>query len=145
MSLDDPAKKMSKSGESERGYILLTDSPDAISEKIKTAVTDSGKEIIYDPMNKPALSNLLVVFSEFSGRPVKELERDYAGKSYVEFKAGLAEAVIAGLAPLQSKFRELERGRAGVLDILHAGSERAAAVAGQTLAAVKEKIGFLAA
>ncbi len=145
MSLDDPTKKMSKSGESERGYILLTDSPDAISEKVKTAVTDSGKEIIYDPVNKPALSNLLVVFSEFSGRPVKELERDYAGKSYVEFKAGLAEAVIAGLAPLQSKFRELERGRAGVLDILHAGSERAAAVAGQTLAAVKEKIGFLAA
>ncbi len=143
MALDDPAKKMSKSGESERGYILLTDSSDAIREKIKTAVTDSGKEIEYDPNGKPAISNLLVIFSEFSGRPVAELEQAYAGKSYVEFKSDLAEAVIAGLAPLQHKLRELENDESSVLKILREGSTRAAETANKTLAAVKQNIGFL--
>lgn len=143
MSLDDPTKKMSKSGESERGYILLTDPPDAIREKIKAAVTDSGTEITYDPDAKPAVSNLLVIFSEFSGRSIAELERAYAGKPYAEFKADLAEAVVNCLAPLQKKFKELKKDRAGVLKILRDGSEKAAAIANQTLADVKEKIGFL--
>ena len=143
MSLDDPSKKMSKSGESERGYILLTDSPDAIREKIKAAVTDSGKEIKYDPKSKPAISNLLVIFSEFSGKPIAELEDTYAGKSYVEFKNDVTRAVIAGLAPLQQKFKELEKDNDSVLRILRDGSERAAAMAQKTLADVKEKIGFL--
>ncbi len=145
MALDDPAKKMSKSGESERGYILLTDPPDAIGEKIKAAVTDSGNEIRYDPDKKPAIANLLVIFAEFSGRPIAELERACDGKSYAEFKTDLADAVIAGLAPLQQKFRELEKDQASVLKILHDGSERALAMANQTLADVKEKIGFLPA
>lgn len=145
MSLDDPTKKMSKSGESNRGYILLTDSPDAIREKIKAAVTDSGKEIKHDPNGKPAISNLLVVFSEFSGKPIPDLERDYTGKSYVEFKNDLAEAIIVGLAPLQQKFKELENNKDSILRILRNGSERASAIAATTLADVKEKIGFLPA
>ncbi len=143
MSLDDPTKKMSKSGESDRGYILLTDSPAAIREKIKAAVTDSGTDIIYDPEKKPAISNLLVIFSEFSARPVKELERAYAAKGYAEFKADLAEAVIAGLEPLQRRSRELDKDRERVADILREGSEKAAAIANTTLAEVKQKIGFL--
>lgn len=145
MSLDDPTKKMSKSGESERGYILLTDSSDAIREKIKAAVTDSGSEIQHDPDRKPAISNLLVIFSEFSGRPIAELERAYAGKSYAEFKADLTEAIISGLAPLQQKFRELETNADAVLKILHDGSERASHIAAKTLADIKQKIGFLPA
>lgn len=143
MALDDPEKKMSKSGESDRGYILLTDSPDAIRDKIKAAVTDSGKEIKYDPAQKPAISNLLVIFSEFSGRPIAELERAYAGKSYADFKTDLAEAVAEGLAPLQQKFAEFKKDEKAVLNILREGSERAAAIAARTLSEVKQKIGFL--
>lgn len=143
MALDDPTKKMSKSGESERGYVLLADKPDIIREKIKAAVTDSEKDVVYDPEKKPAISNLLVIFSEFSGQPLKELERDYSGKSYVEFKTNLAEAVVSGLAPLQQKFRELEQDQDSVLRILREGSAKAAAIASQTLTDVKEQIGFL--
>lgn len=143
MSLDDPAKKMSKSGGSERGYILLTDSPDIIRGKIKAAVTDSGKEATYDPEEKPAISNLLVIFSEFSGKPIKTLEAEYAGKSYADFKADLAEAVVAGLTPLQEKFKKLEGDKDSVLRVLQNGSEKASTIANKTLADVKQKIGFL--
>ena len=143
MSLDEPTKKMSKSGESDRGYILLTDPPNAIRGKVKTAVTDSGTEIKYDPDAKPAISNLLVIFSEFSGRPIAKLEHAYAGKSYEEFKRDLAEAVLAGLAPLQQKFTELQRDKDSVLKILRDGSEKAAEIANKTLSDVKQKIGFL--
>lgn len=144
MSLDDPTKKMSKSGESERGYILLTDSPDAIREKIKAAVTDSGKEIKYDPVAKPAISNLLVIFSELTGSSVQERERGYAGKSYEDFKADLAEAIIGALKPLQKRFSELKEDEFGVRNLLRKGAIKATAIASQTLADVKEKIGFLA-
>jgi len=142
MSLDNPNKKMSKSDESDRGYILLTDAPDAIREKIKAAVTDSGKEISYDPETKPAISNLLVIFSEFSGRPIHELEAAYRGQGYAEFKSDLAEAVISGLAPLQQKFNALKKDERRVITILEEGSKKAAAMASQTLAEVKGKIGF---
>lgn len=144
MSLEDPKKKMSKSDESEGGYILLTDPPEKIRAKLKAAVTDSGKEILYDPEQKPAISNLLVIFSEFSGESIKALEKRYRGKGYAEFKADVAEAVVAGLAPLQAKFAELKKDEAQVLDILRQGSAKAAGIANSTLAEVKQKIGFLA-
>lgn len=136
---------MSKSDAADRGYILLTDSPTAIRSKVKAAVTDSGKTITYEPERKPAIANLLVIFSEFSGKSIRELERAYAGKGYAELKSDLAEAVIKGLAPLQKKFKALGKDKAAVLNILHAGSSRASAVAAKTLAGVKQKIGFLPA
>ncbi|RJQ36892.1 tryptophan--tRNA ligase [Candidatus Parcubacteria bacterium] len=143
MSLTDPEKKMSKSDESAKSAIMLADEPGAIREKIKSAVTDSGKEIRYDPDAKPAVSNLLVIFSELSGRPIKELEESYNGKAYAEFKSDLAEAVIEGLKPLQAKLTELRENEQAVLTILRDGSEKAAAIANKTLASVREKIGFL--
>lgn len=143
MSLADPTKKMSKSDGNEKSCVFLTDPPDDIREKIKAAVTDSGKEIAYDPAAKPAISNLLVIFSEFSGESVAALEKRYAGKPYAEFKADLAEAVVRGLAPLQERFAEFQKDESAVRKILDDGSRRAAAIAQQTLAAVKEKIGFL--
>lgn len=143
MALDNPTKKMSKSGESDRGYILLTDSPDAIRGKIKAAVTDSSKEIKYDPERKPAISNLLIIFSELTGSSIQERERFYHGKSYEEFKADLAEAVIGSLRPLQTEFAKLKNDEFTVRDVLRNGSKRAAAIANQTLADVKQKIGFL--
>lgn len=143
MALDDPTKKMSKTGESEKGWILMTDTPDAIREKIKAAVTDSDDKIKFDRDAKPAVSNLLVIFSEFSGLAIKELELSYAGKTYSTFKADLAEAVVSGLAPLQKKFGELSSDKASVLRILRDGSTKASAMAAETLAGVKQKIGFL--
>ncbi len=145
MSLDNPEKKMSKSDENDKSRINLCDQPDTIRAKIKVAVTDSDEEIKYDPKGKPAISNLLVIFSEFSGQAIAKLEREYAGKSYAEFKADLAEVIVEGLRPLQGKFNKLEGDEGAVKKILREGSERAEKIANQTLADVKEKIGFLAA
>lgn len=142
MSLTNPLKKMSKSDADENGYIVLTDSPDVIRRKLKVAVTDSGREIIYDPGEKPAIANLLVIFSEFSGEPIASLEKRYAAKGYAEFKADVAEAVVTGLQPLQQRFADLNDNRDTVIKILKEGSQKAAEIANKTLATVKEKIGF---
>lgn len=143
MSLTNPAKKMSKSDSDENGYILLTDSPEKIRAKLKAAVTDSGKEITYDPERKSAITNLLVIHSEFSGEPIPALEKRYAAKGYAEFKADAAEVVVTGLAPLQQKFNALNKDKDSVVSILKEGSQKAAEIAGRTLETVKEKIGFL--
>ena len=92
MSLDNQNKKMSKSFPN--GCLCLSDNPKIIREKIKSAVTDSGREIIYNPENKPAISNLLLIYSEFSGKSIKELEKRFKGVNYSEFKAELAEVMI---------------------------------------------------
>ena len=107
MGLDDPAKKMSKSAENANNYIALLDSPEIIREKIKSAVTDSGSEIKYDAENKPAISNLLLIYSLFSKKPISELEKEYAGKNYSVLKHDLAEVIIEGLSPVQKKYQEL--------------------------------------
>lgn len=143
MSLTDPTKKMSKSDTDENGYVLLTDPPEKIRAKIKAAVTDSEKQVTYDPERKPAIANLLVIFSEFSGEPIAILEKRYGAKGYAEFKADVAEAVVTGLAPLQEKFAELNKDREAVITILKEGSQKAAEIANKTLATIKEKIGFV--
>ncbi len=143
LSLDDPGNKMSKSDANDKSRINLLDTPALIREKLKAAVTDSGKEIAYAPGRKPAISNLLVIFSEFSARPIGDIEKTYRSKGYAEFKSDLAEAVVEGLAPFQNKLRELNKNKSSVLKILHDGSRKAATVAAKTLADVKSKIGFL--
>jgi len=142
MSLSEPTKKMSKSDNPE-SYVAVSDEPEIIREKIKKAVTDSGKEIKYDPENKPAISNLLVIFSQFDGRPMKEIEKEFAGKSYVDFKSALAEAVVKGLAPLQKKRKELMENPEKVNAILKDGAEKARVIAAKKLKKVKEKMGLL--
>lgn len=143
MGLDDPLKKMSKSAENPNNHIALFDSPEIVKEKIKTAVTDSGKEIIFDPKKKPAISNLLTIYSLFSGKTIKEIESDYVNKGYEEFKKGLAEVMIGGLAPLQKKYQDLEKNPDYVMAVLREGAEKAKKIASQTLKQVKQKIGFL--
>lgn len=141
-SLQDPSKKMSKSHKKE-SYIALLDSPEEIRKKIKIAVTDSGKEIVYDIKKKPAISNLLMIFSLFTQKTVKEIEREYKNKGYAEFKKDLAEMIIAGLAPLQKKFKELESDSSLTKSILEDGSKTARKNASQTMGEAKGKIGFL--
>lgn len=140
MGLDDPSKKMSKSAKSEYNYISLIDGEEAIQRKIKKAVTDSGSEIIYRD-NKPALKNLINIYSLFSGKPIKEIENIYAGKGYADFKNDLAEITIQFLKPLQEKMKALSDEK--VLDILKEGAEKVRPLARKKLNEVKEKIGFL--
>jgi tryptophanyl-tRNA synthetase len=142
MSLDDPTKKMSKSAGSENSYIALMDPPDVIRRKIRRAVTDSGSEV-RGGADKPALTNLLDIYSALAGDPVDEIVRRYEGKGYADLKADLGEVVVSALAPIQGRIRELEADKSYTLDVLKAGAERAEAVAARTLARVRERVGLV--
>ena len=141
MSLDDPTKKMSKSDTSDAGYIAMTDSADDIKRKIKRAVTDSGSEI-KSGEDKPALTNLLNIYSEFSGKSVQDIEIEFNGKGYGDFKKSLAEVIVEGLKPIQEKYQNLMNDKESLKAVLKAGSEKIAPVAQKTLNDLKEKIGL---
>lgn len=143
MGLDDPTKKMSKSAARPANYVGLLDSPDEIRRKIKIAVTDSGREIKYHQETKPAISNLLAIYSLMADMPIPKLEKKYAGKNYSEFKADLAEVLVKKLSPIQKKYRELSKNSRNLKKILADGAKKASAVAEKTLSAVKEKIGLI--
>lgn len=143
MGLDDPTKKMSKSAASSANYISLLDTPDDIRKKIKGAVTDSGKEIKYDPEKKPAIANLINIMSAFSGLNAGEIEARYANKGYVDFKSDLAEILIEALAPIQKRYITLSKNPEAIYAILKKGAKDAAHVAGKTLNDAKKKMGFL--
>lgn len=138
MSLQEPIKKMSKTGDE---ALNLMDKPDTVREKIKKAVTDSGKEIEFDERNKPAISNLLTIYSLLSGKKIEELEEKYNGKSYVDFKNDLAEVVIDFLKPFQQRRLEFSQNPAKVNEILESSEEKARNLAQSTLNQVKDKIG----
>lgn len=141
-SLQDPSKKMSKS-HGEQTYISLLDSPVIIRKKIKIAVTDSGKEIKYDEKKKPAISNLLTIYSLLSKKSIKEIEKEYKNKGYAEFKKNLAEVIINGLEPLQKKYKELEKNPDYLKKVLKDGASEAKKIASETIKIVRSKIGFL--
>lgn len=138
-SLQNPAKKMSKSGDD---GIALTDSPDAIRSKIKKAVTDSGKEILFNPDSKPAISNLITIYHLLSGKDINKIEEMYEGKSYADFKADLGEVVVDFLEPLQMKYAELKKNPGQVEHILEHSEEKARELASATLNEVKMKLGL---
>ena len=143
MSLSNPNMKMSKSDNDFIGCIDLLDSPDEIREKIKKAVTDSGKEIVFDLKNKKGISNLLTIYSLLSEKSIKELEKEYSGKSYVEFKNDLAEVVIDLLSPFQKKFKQLKKDQDYVRKVLKSGAEKAEVIARIKMAEVKKKVGLI--
>ncbi len=141
MALDDPSKKMSKSTGGPGSFIALTDDPDTIVKKIKRAVTDSGSEVRAGE-DKPALTNLLQIYSLLSGTSVNELETRYAGKGYGAVKNDLAEVVVTALAPIQSRFAELEADPSVARDILRDGAERARVQAAAKISLVRDRIGL---
>lgn len=141
MSLQSPTKKMSKSDEDKNGAVNLLDSADQIRHKIKIAVTDSGKEIVFRD-EKPGISNLLVIYSQLSGRSIKELEKKYAGRGYKEFKEDLAEIVIESLRPIQKEYQRIRKEK-GLLDkILKDGLEKVRPISQKTLQKVYEVMGL---
>lgn len=139
MGLDNPEKKMSKSASSSANYIALLDDPETAMKKITRAVTDSGSEIKFNKENKPAISNLLTIYSLLAGLPIKDLEKKYAGKGYGDFKKDLAEIVKMFLVDFQKKFNAI--GDDDVKEILRVGAEKIRPIANETLGKVKEKIG----
>jgi len=141
MSLADPSQKMSKS--IPQGCIYLNDSAEQIREKIKTAVTDSGKEVKFDEENKPAISNLLVIYHLFSGKPIEEIEKQYEGKGYGDFKKELAEVVVEGLKEFQEKRKQFEDNPELVKKILAQGAKKAQKIASETIDEVKTKMGLI--
>jgi tryptophanyl-tRNA synthetase len=142
MDFQDPESKMSKSSDSPQGTIGVTDPPEVLRRKVKTAVTDSGRDIVAR-QDKPAITNLLTVYSLLAGRSIGDLEREYTGRGYGDLKDGLAEAMIEGLRPLQERHRELVADPGELTRILEVGAEKARAIAAKTLATVYEKLGFL--
>ncbi|MFM9280470.1 tryptophan--tRNA ligase [Paenibacillus jiagnxiensis] len=142
MSLDDASKKMSKSNPNPGSYIALLDEPAVIRKKISRATTDSGSEVRYDPAAKPEVSNLMSIFSQCTGLSLAEVEKRFEGQMYGAFKKELAEAVVSVLEPLQQRYRDIRE--SGEMDrILARSAERARETAAVTLAAVKERMGFL--
>lgn len=140
MGLDDPSKKMSKSAPSEYNYIALTDDADTVRRKIKKAVTDSGSEIIYSD-DKPALKNLINIYTLLSGKTPQEIETMYVGKGYGDFKTDLAEVVVGFLAPFQERLVAISDDQ--VLAILKAGAEKVRPLAQAKLRQVYDKVGLI--
>lgn len=141
MSLQDPMKKMSKSDSNTKSFVSLLDESNVIRKKIKSAVTDSEGLVYYDKENKPAISNLLTIFSAFSNRSIDDLVAEYRESGYGKFKADLADAIIDVLTPIQEKYHALMQ--SSELDtILDAGAKRANAIANTTLKRMETAIGL---
>ena len=142
--LQDPTSKMSKSAASMAGVIEIMDSPDATIKKFKSSVTDAGKEIKFDEKEKPGISNLLTIHSAFSGKSIKDIENEFAGKGYGDFKLQVAQVVVEALNPIRTRTLELMDDKAELLNLLKAGSEKANQVAAKTLADVYSALGLIA-
>jgi len=141
--LQDPTAKMSKSASSPAGIVDLLDDPKASAKKIRSAVTDTEREIRYDPEAKPGVSNLLTIYASLTDRKIAELEAEYLGKGYGDLKKDLAEVVADFVSPVRERVRAYLDDPGELDRVLARGATRAGEVAGSTLATVHEKIGFL--
>ena len=140
--LQDPTAKMSKSASSMAGVIELLDSPEVTLKKFKSSVTDDGKEVKFDEKLKPGISNLLTIHSALSGKSVSDLENEFSGKGYGDFKAAVAEVVIAKLEPISKRTNELMDDPAELSRVLSNGAQKASEVASTTLKAAYSAIGL---
>ena len=142
MSLAQPLKKMSKSDAPESSIGIFED-PASIQKKIQRAMTDAGKEIVYNPAKKPGISNLLTIYSLFSDESLTQAEKRFKGKEYSVFKKALADLLVKKLEPLRKKKEELDSRELYVQEILHQGEQRARSIAQATMQEIREKIGLL--
>jgi tryptophanyl-tRNA synthetase len=140
MSLDDPTKKMAKSRPA--GCLFLDDSPDVIRKKIMSATTDSGREIKYDPANKPGISNLILIYGSILEYTTQAIEQKFKGASYANFKKAVAEEIVKSLAPFQKRKKGLMKNTGLVNKAVSAGNKKAAAVAAKKIKEVKKKVGI---
>ncbi|HZA39581.1 MAG TPA: tryptophan--tRNA ligase [Actinomycetota bacterium] len=141
MALDDPTEKMSKSAGRPNSSILLMEPPERIAKKIKSAVTDSGRDIVAGA-EKPAITNLLTIFSIVEDEPISHLEERFGGQGYAQFKAALADAVVERLRPIRERYEELMSDPAETEKLLQVGADKARVVAESTMADVWARIGL---
>jgi tryptophanyl-tRNA synthetase len=141
--LQDPTSKMSKSGESPAGIVWLLDEPSVTAKKIRSAVTDAGREVRFDPAEKPGVSNLLTIYSVLSGTAIPTLETHYEGRGYGDLKKDLAEVVVETFAPIRARALELLDDPAELDRVLAGNADRAAGIANATLAKAYDRIGLL--
>lgn len=140
MSLQDPTSKMSRTDPNEMSSIQLIDDPAVIEKKVKSAVTDSGTTVRYDWETKPGISNLLELFSFFSGRPIDSIADEYGDAGYGRFKLAVAEAIIEGLTPIRTRFKHLEDGE--VARIMERGALDARSRAERSMSTVRKAVGL---
>ena len=141
--LQEPTNKMSKSSGSTAGVLEILDSPEANAKKIKSATTDAGREIKFDEKEKPGISNLLSIHSALSGQKISDLEDKFAGKGYGDFKAAVAEVVTDHLRPIRDRALELLDDEQHLVQVLHAGADKARAVASATVAESYKNLGLV--
>jgi tryptophanyl-tRNA synthetase len=143
MDLQEPTKKMSTTGGTPQGTVLVLDPPDVVRQKFKSAVTDSGREVRYEPDAKPGVSNLIEILSVATGTPIPEIESQYDGQGYGTLKGDVAEAVVELFAPVQAQYVELRADEPELRRRLAVGAEKARETAAPTLAAMYERMGFV--
>jgi tryptophanyl-tRNA synthetase len=141
--LQEPTAKMSKSASSMAGVIELLDAPEVTLKKFKSSVTDAGREVKFDQSEKAGISNLLTIHSAFSGKSIPDLEKEFAGKGYGDFKVAVAEVVIEALDPIRKRTEELMSDKGELLKILKSGADKANEVANKTLAETYSALGLI--
>ncbi|MBP3887813.1 MAG: tryptophan--tRNA ligase [Cellulosilyticum sp.] len=142
MSLQDPTKKMSKSDTDVNASVTIIDDPDTIIRKFKRAVTDSDTEVRFDVDNKPGISNLMTIYGAITGQTMEQIQNEFAGKGYGDFKMKVGEAVVEELRPLQARFKELSADKAYIDSIIKNNAQTANYLATKTLRKVQKKVGF---
>jgi tryptophanyl-tRNA synthetase len=141
--LQEPTSKMSKSSGSAAGVLELMDTPEANTKKIKSAATDAGREVKFDEKEKPGISNLLTIHSSLSGTSIADLENEFAGKGYGDFKGAVAEVVVEYFRPIRAKALELLEDEKHLIDLLHEGADKARSVASETLHNTYKNLGLV--
>lgn len=142
MSLQDPSKKMSKSDPSDASKILLSDSADIIRKKIMRSVTDTDGGIVYDAEKKPAVANLMSIYHQVTGTSMKQIESEFSGKGYGDFKKALAEAVVSHLEPITKRMQEFQKDPHELMRILDAGRQKAQVLAAEKMRTVRNRVGL---
>ena len=143
MDLQNPTAKMSKSESSPMGSVLIVDPPEVTAKKIRSAVTDSGRDVRYDPVEKPGISNLLDILSAVTDRPIPDLEAEFGSAGYGAFKTAVADAVVEALAPVRERYEALVADPSSTQAVLRQGAEKAAAIAGPVLDRARRAMGLL--
>ena len=143
MDLQEPARKMSTTGGTPQGTVLIADPPDVVRRKVKSAVTDSGREVRHDRANKPGVSNLIEIMSVASGESIPDIESRYDGAGYGQFKEDVGEAVVALLGPFRERYEALRADTRELQRLLSVGAEKARKASEPTLAAMYDRMGFV--
>ncbi len=143
MSLQTPTAKMSKSDEDPNGCVYLKDDNDTVMRKFKRAVTDSETCVRYDRENKPGISNLMEIYSACTGKTYEEIQREFDGKGYGEFKPAVGEAVLSVTGPIRDEANRLLKDKSYLEQVYRTGAEKAGAIANRTLRKVYKKVGFV--